>query len=198
MSRPDYYAILSLPNRPALSTRDLKNAYRRALLAHHPDKKSAPSASSCHDPSQSPSRTAAAASQSTQPSIDDITAAYRTLASPSLRASYDRASFLSQPRLDNDKARHRHDEAFRTGLETLDLDDLEYDEKRELWFHPCRCGQERGFVLIGEELEREEQSGEVVVGCAGCSLWIRVLFGVADENDEAAQGAGGSGTDAAG
>jgi diphthamide biosynthesis protein 4 len=34
-----------------------------------------------------------------------------------------------------------------------------------------------------EDLEDAGEEGEVVVGCRGCSLWLRVLFGVVEEED---------------
>ncbi|KAI9229161.1 MAG: DNAJ heat shock N-terminal domain-containing protein [Piptocephalis tieghemiana] len=52
----------------------------------------------------------------------------------------------------------------------VDLDEMEYDEASETWTSPCRCGQE--YVVSVEDLEE----GIDVIGCAGCSLRIRVLY----------------------
>lgn len=51
------------------------------------------------------------------------------------------------------------------------------------WTRACRCGDERGYVILEEELEDAEGrgEGEVLVGCGGCSLWVRVGFGVEEE-----------------
>ena len=44
----------------------------------------------------------------------------------------------------------------------------------------CRCGADKGFMILEEELEDAEGRGEkeVLVGCEGCSLWVRVGFDV--------------------
>lgn len=78
-------------------------------------------------------------------------------------------------------------EAALTGEEVVDLDDLVYDEVREVYWRGCRCGDSRGFVVSEGELERgmdRNGMGEVLVQCGGCSLWLRVGFGVADEDGE--------------
>ena len=64
--------------------------------------------------------------------------------------------------------------------ETIDLDDLIYDDKQELWYKGCRCGQERGFAVTESQLENGAGDGEALVECAGCSLWIRILFAIDD------------------
>jgi diphthamide biosynthesis protein 4 len=48
------------------------------------------------------------------------------------------------------------------------------------WTRSCRCGAEKGFRILEEELEDAEKRGEkeVLVGCEGCSLWVRVGFEV--------------------
>jgi diphthamide biosynthesis protein 4 len=87
--------------------------------------------------------------------VDQISEAYATLSVPKLR------------------------------LETIDLDDLGYDEEGEIWFKSCRCGDGRGFQIRGADLEDTSDLGELHVGCRGCSLWLRVLFGVAEESVKA-------------
>ncbi|KAK7179713.1 hypothetical protein DPSP01_001342 [Paraphaeosphaeria sporulosa] len=48
------------------------------------------------------------------------------------------------------------------------------------WTRACRCGAEKGFRIRERELEDAEGRGEkeVLVGCEGCSLWVRVGFDV--------------------
>ncbi|KAH7077302.1 diphthamide biosynthesis protein 4 [Paraphoma chrysanthemicola] len=53
-------------------------------------------------------------------------------------------------------------------------------EKQMEWTRACRCGAEQGFRILEEELGDAEARGEkeVLVGCEGCSLWVRVGFEV--------------------
>ncbi|KAL5428893.1 hypothetical protein PMIN04_000504 [Paraphaeosphaeria minitans] len=48
------------------------------------------------------------------------------------------------------------------------------------WTRPCRCGADKGFRIRERELVDAEGRGErdVLVGCEGCSLWVRVEFDV--------------------
>jgi len=150
---PDYYTILNLATRkldPSLSPSEVKAAYKRALLQHHPDKS-----------------TSALKSGFT---IDSIALAYKILSSPTLKSEYDLGLQTARPKDD--------DKVFRTGLDTVDLDDLSYDEGKEVWTRGCRCGDDHGFVVTEAELELNAEDGELIIGCRGCSLWLRVLFGV--------------------
>ena len=54
------------------------------------------------------------------------------------------------------------------------------EEEQIQWTRPCRCGAEAGFRILEQELEEAEDMGEteVLVGCQGCSLWVRVGFEV--------------------
>ncbi|KAF2280894.1 uncharacterized protein EI97DRAFT_454129 [Westerdykella ornata] len=53
-------------------------------------------------------------------------------------------------------------------------------KKETTWTHPCRCGSAPGFQIRESALEDAAARGEteVLVGCGGCSLWVRVGFGV--------------------
>jgi diphthamide biosynthesis protein 4 len=151
---PDYYTVLNLATRkldPSLSPTEVKAAYKRALLQHHPDKVK----------SKSPSSGI---------TVDSIALAYKILSSPALKTEYDLGLQTSRPKDD--------DKVFRTGLDTVDLDDLIFDEGKELWTRGCRCGDDAGFVVTEAELELNAEDGELIIGCRGCSLWLRVLFGV--------------------
>ncbi|SPO00824.1 related to Caj1p [Cephalotrichum gorgonifer] len=161
--QPTHYVILALT--PALLTTSpnpaalIKQAYHRALLQNHPDKKRP--------------------STSTTYTVDQISTAYRTLSSPNLRRAYDaelrstNGAFAAAAAAENDD--------FRTGVENVDLDDLAHDEGEGRWYRSCRCGNERGFAFGEEDLEGAESEEEVVVGCSDCSLWLRVHFAVMDE-----------------
>ena len=151
---PDYYTILNLATRsldPSLNPSEVKAAYKRALLQHHPDKKST-------------------SSPKTGFTVDSIALAYKILSSPALKSEYDLGLQTARPKDD--------DKVFRTGLDTVDLDDLIFDERKEIWTRGCRCGDDHGFVVGEGELEINAEDGELIIGCRGCSLWLRVLFGV--------------------
>ncbi|KAL7267817.1 hypothetical protein RUND412_009581 [Rhizina undulata] len=152
MPDPTHYSILSLPPLSTPTPTSLKKAYHAALLQHHPDK-------SPPTPSKSkPTFT-----------IDQITHAYTTLSSPTLKSVYDQqllASVSSSPNSRDSLV-----------LQTVDLDDFTYHEDTRRWTRGCRCGEGEGFVVTEEDLER----GGEVVGCWGCSLWVRVAYEVVEE-----------------
>lgn len=123
--RHDYYHILNLPfTTPpaALSKQQLKIAYHKALLKHHPDKAisvaATPARTHTHDTKtayrSSPDRNADTSPTFT---IDEITAAYKTLSDPALRAEYDRV--LRLERVTAGKGDKGAEAAFHTGLEEL-------------------------------------------------------------------------------
>jgi diphthamide biosynthesis protein 4 len=61
----------------------------------------------------------------------------------------------------------------------FELGEGAWEEKAE-WRRPCRCGSDIGFRITEQELEDAEGKGvgEVLVGCWGCSLVVRVGFAV--------------------
>jgi len=155
----DHYDVLALT--PPHSThenvtdQDVKLAYRCALLLHHPDK-SKPS-------------------QASRPTVDQITLAYKTLLNPTTRAEHDRLQALKFT------STAFFSQASHPGLETVDLDELLYDEGEGVWYRGCRCGKERAYVVTEEELEANVGHGELATGCQGCSLWLKVTFAVAED-----------------
>ncbi|TVY36861.1 Diphthamide biosynthesis protein [Lachnellula subtilissima] len=170
---PTHYEILGLPetirNEFNIPVQTLRGAYRRALLQNHPDKSQLP---------PKPTLT----SQHTVYSIDQISEAFSILSDGKSRAKYDK-----ELKLQNNSANaagEKGKQAFRTGVETVDLDDLEFDEAQEEWYRSCRCGDERGFLIKETDLEEAAEDGELNVGCKGCSLWLKVLFGVIEEGLE--------------
>ncbi|TVY88308.1 Secondary metabolism regulator [Lachnellula willkommii] len=179
---PTHYEILDLPetirNEPHIPAQTLRGAYRRALLQNHPDKAQLP---------PKPTLT----SQHTVYSIDQISEAFSILSDGKSRAQYDKELKLqnNSPNTAGDKGK----QAFRTGVETVDLDDLEFDEAQEEWYRSCRCGDERGFLIEETDLEEAAEDGELNVGCKGCSLWLKVLFGVIEEDIEPVDTAGDTG-----
>ncbi|KAK0745895.1 hypothetical protein B0T18DRAFT_488578 [Schizothecium vesticola] len=158
MPPPTYYEILSLPpsllptsTTPSPSHNQLlKRAYRRALLNHHPDKTNTPTTTTPSSTTPTP--------KTTTYTIDQITLAYTTLSTPSLRAAYDRVLVLAIPSSSHQDQDQGYQDQRKTGLETVDLDDLSYDEDagaggKGEWFRACRCGNARGFRVGEEDLD---------------------------------------------
>jgi len=160
----NHYQVLGLPSFPddhrSISQQDIRNAYRRALLQHHPDK--SPAISSLQ----------AAKAKYT---VDDITAAYKILYDPSTRSEFDRQLRLLMSHSAQPVAKPL------SGLETIDLDDLEFDSARNVWYRSCRCGNNKGYLITEDDLEKEAEHGEIITGCGGCSLWLKVVFQQTDE-----------------
>ncbi|KAH0499448.1 hypothetical protein TgHK011_006645 [Trichoderma gracile] len=186
---PSHYEVLNLSPSILNSQHDpstlIKQAYRRALLRHHPDKASTTPTPSSISSSPSSSRT----QTTTRPSaaqiytIDQITQAFTVLSSPSQRSTYDATLRLS--RANGETAAHAR---FQTGIENVDLDDLQFDEAEERWYRSCRCGNDRGYSFDEEDLEAVEQEGVLMVGCHDCSLWLKVHFAVAEDEGETDDG----------
>lgn len=161
VGQDDYYTILGLPVPPGIqdttsTPETLKTAYRRALLRHHPDRK----------PAERPTRAF---------TIDQITEAYNTLANPSSRLKYNEV--LSKQIYGSGLPKG----AERSAVETFDLEDLEFHEsgKGSTWEKSCRCGST--YQVNERQLEAAASDAEIVVGCRGCSLSIRVTFDAVEE-----------------
>ena len=156
----NHYEVLALstssPPSRYLSQQDVKVAYRQALLQHHPDK----SATNISEPLKP------------KYSVDDITTAYKILSDSRSRSKYDQTLRLQS------SERHRDTAKGYIGLETFDLDDLQYDDTNTdgVWYRNCRCGNERGYLITEHELEKEADHGEIIAGCGGCSLSLKVVF----------------------
>ncbi|KAF4338358.1 diphthamide biosynthesis 4 [Fusarium beomiforme] len=158
-----HYQVLNLT--PSLldtqhdSTPLIKRAYHRALLRNHPDK------IANSDPT------------SVSFTVDQITTALNILSNPSSRAAYDATLRVS-------RQNENRDGSYQTGVETIDLDDLAFDEDQECWYRSCRCGNEHSYEFREADLEEVSDEGELVVGCLGCSLWLRVHFAVMEDEQQ--------------
>jgi diphthamide biosynthesis protein 4 len=165
MPMPDHYEVLGLQARryaTDLSPQEVKQAYKRALLQHHPDKGSTLKSDHIHRDGDS------------IVTVDDVTNAYKVLSDSGLRLQYDKDILQEQSKREDFAGGRVH----RTGLETVDLDALEFDAQSDIWSRSCRCGDVRGYIVTEPELEKNADAGELTVGCRGCSLWLRVLFSV--------------------
>ncbi|KAJ5171743.1 hypothetical protein N7492_004336 [Penicillium capsulatum] len=181
----DFYQILNLPftgSTTNLPQQQIKLAYHKALLRHHPDKAAA--AAQEAGLVATPNGTFAGSKDQRTYSIDEITTAYKTLSDPGRRADYDRTLLLDRVKA---AEREKTGDVFHTGLEVVDLEDLSCDEgsggdqDSVSWYRGCRCGDEKGFLLTEDDLDREAEHGEIVIGCRGCSLWLKILFAVEDD-----------------
>lgn len=173
----NYYHILGLsapstapPNAQPKSA-ELRRAYRIALLKAHPDKRAISSA----------------VDQAVRGyTIDDVKEAYRVLDDHKSRTEFDNW-VLRNPQILHASAGGGNEGVqtlsadFILGLDVLDLSDFEEQSGAEgEWTRACRCGDDKGFRILEVDLEDAEQRGEkeVLVGCGGCSLWVRVGFEV--------------------
>ena len=167
-----YYDVLDLgsPHRSkGLTKQEVKLAYQRALLLHHPDKVRHEDGL---DSGTSQSKNKAPGPHYT---IDQIIAAYNVLEDPQTRVRYNKD-------LQRDgQTAEASGTLLHSGLEVHDLEDLEYDDEAGVWYKGCRCGEEQGYVVTEAELEHESKEREIYVACKGCSLWIKVLFSMAED-----------------
>ncbi len=193
LSSLTYYEILGISPAAiaALEQQDtsqfIKRAYRRALLSHHPDKTNS---NKSHTTTTSTNHIS---SQTVAPkfTIDQISTAYAILSNPTQRASYD-LTLLSFSSLSHSLSpSSRLQSQFQTGIETVDLDDLAYEELTEgdqegfaQWYRSCRCGNPRGYRVSEDDLEEAADLGELMVGCVDCSLWLRVQFAAVSGDDD--------------
>ncbi len=79
----------------------------------------------------------------------------------------------------------------QTYYDEVELDDMSYDEEKDLFHYPCPCGDR--FEITRTQLRKAAEDEPVVVAtCPSCSLIIRVvvdLMDLLDDEDDA--GAGG-------
>lgn len=185
MTEPTHYEVLAIPksliedsNKEQIP-KIVKQAYHRALLRHHPDKTNTPHRTGS-------TTTTPSLLSSPPPTVDQITRAYTTLSHPAERTAYDRHLALTRNPTAPSGAAGGDATTFQTGIETVDLDDLDYteDDARATtrWHRGCRCGNEQGFAFGEDDLEEAGDLGELVVGCQDCSLWLRVCFAVVEDD----------------
>lgn len=219
---PSHFEVLSLTptsldgQDAPTQTKTVKQAYRRALLKHHPDKSQQAKA---QDAPSDPSSSGKKKDNQQHYTVDQITQAYTVLSDPGQRREYVRslqtqshASFTSSssgPGQKNGSSgssstsasqNYNYHKSFSfkatpqqaqaqaqasSGVETIDLDDIAWDGRKKVYHHTCsRCGMKRGYCFRELDLEEVGEDGELMVQCTGCSLWLRVVFEDADEDEE--------------
>lgn len=157
----NFYQMLGLvevQHDPVVTSDRLRQAYKQALLHNHPDKQTT-------DHPVNPSQ---------RLTVDQISEAFKVLSDPELRSQYDRKLQLERKSGTRDEAT-RH-----TGMETVDLEELDFNETSGTWLRDCRCGSKPAYIVTEAELEKNADFGELITGCKGCSLWLKVLFTVED------------------
>lgn len=184
ISDRSYYDILALPapshdraSPEILTSQAVKKAYHKALLRWHPDKASVDCAVSPgrHDKFRVASSPAGTPQGYT---LDEIITAYTTLSTERGRWEYEKQYRLRLAGSTMEEVRGLWNTY--VPMEVVDLDDFEYEDMMGKFYKSCRCGEDEGYVLWERDLE-EVETGEVEVGCVGCSLWLRVQFEVVPE-----------------
>ncbi|RCH99095.1 Diphthamide biosynthesis protein 4 [Rhizopus azygosporus] len=82
----------------------------------------------------------------------------------------------SRKRYDIELESKRNKNDLAIGAE-IDLDDMEYAEEDRSYFYECRCSGD--YIITEIDLEH----GIDIVGCNNCSLKIRVLYEVLEEEE---------------
>ncbi|KAH8556484.1 DNAJ heat shock N-terminal domain-containing protein [Umbelopsis sp. PMI_123] len=108
----------------------------------------------------------AATADSDDAYIHQLLEAWEVLKDPELRKSYD-------ARL---KAQQLKQGAVING--DVDLDEMDYDEETGTFSLPCRCS---GSYTIREQ---DMENGVDVASCDNCSLIIRVLYDVVEDDEQ--------------
>ncbi|KAG6364304.1 hypothetical protein INS49_005904 [Diaporthe citri] len=202
---PTLFEVLSISPRSldgqdqASQAKIARQAYRRALLKHHPDRQAQKTDENAAATSDSSS---ASNEQSSQHfTVDQITEAYTILSDAKKRREYTR-TLRSQTKTTSSSSAHtktkRRQKSRSSGVDTVVLDDdMKWDGKRRLYYRACDgCGKARGFSLREDEIEEDsEEDFEMILECAGCEQSLSILVpALADEDDGtqlAGQGASG-------
>lgn len=198
-AKSNHYETLNLqPPRQGTTPptqQDIRAAYRRALLANHPDKTETLLDSSFIRLEQS-SRNCDKTSRNIKDpkwTVDEICLAYQVLSNGRLRREYD-VYLQGVNRYEGHSSNeeviledHKKYGGVTTELDVIDLDDMEHNEATNQWAHACRCGKPNSFVIDEDDLiveERPEDTGEILVSCSDCSHHVKVVFAIAGEASE--------------
>lgn len=142
----NWYRVLDIQQNA--SQDEIKRAYHRALLRHHPDKTRAAE-------QDLPSISI--------PAIDTVLEAFRVLSKPFSREEYDRS-------LESRMVLSQSPKAAPRPANIVSLDEFEEIETElgPVWTHACRCG---GSFVIAEDLLEQDVH---LIGCDCCSeaVWV--------------------------
>lgn len=151
MSFTSPFAVLGVPQ--GASDYEIKKAYRRTLLQHHPDKLRQQQQKSSDN--------------STEPllTIDEINLAYERI--------------KENPNGNSSKGNNDDDSVvnFNEVVDLADLEESELPDGSMQWTRNCRCGGD-GYLLFERDLELNGDADEIAVQCAGCSIFILVQYAV--------------------
>ncbi len=180
----NHYEVLNVGR--LASHQEIKRSYRRLALLLHPDKAPSPLSSDGQ-------RAIHTDASIMDVSFAELQEAWTVLGDERNRAAYDALlhgrlppplAFVRTPckNLNNILFLFGHLTAERVAEDLpvsgeVDLDEMDYDEERQLYSWPCRCGDR--FHISEDELSR----GIDVSTCLGCSFAIRVLFELASEQE---------------
>ena len=172
-SRRTHYEVLSVTSRSTLA--DIKRSYKELLLATHPDKIQGPVATG-------------PGTLNRVHSVDELKDAYRVLSDERLRKKYD------NDLLEDGKKKGIY--KFGDGVDEVSLDTFEMQEESTDIMHyirKCpRCQVADGFKLNDDLLEEfavpcensDDGRFQVLIQCDSCSLWLKVYFFCAEEDEE--------------
>lgn len=169
--KPNFYSILNIS--PSTPDDKIKAAYRRVILAIHPDKAAQGKRGEWFRHN----------GDNIDVDIGLIQTAYQTLSNPQSRAAYDaelhQESLLSSSTTSQPSTNH---DGGPRPAEVVSLD--KFSESTNLkepgqhfWTLPCRCGSQ--FKLSEEDLE----AGKHLVACELCSEVVSVGYEEADGDD---------------
>ncbi|KAJ2962276.1 hypothetical protein NQZ79_g2448 [Umbelopsis isabellina] len=147
-----FYDILGVSQEASIS--DIKQRFQKLVLQHHPDKQ-------------------VTSIPADEEHIHQLLKAWEVLRDPESRRAYDQV--IKSHYAKNDLlAQQLKQEAVIN--EDVDLDDMDYDEETGSFSLPCRCS---GNYTI---CETDMELGVNTASCDNCSLIIRVLYDVVEDN----------------
>lgn len=165
-----YYEVLDITKDS--TTQDIKSAYHKLLLSHHPDK------------IKQRERFDEEGSQILRHNIQNIQLAYKTLVDPIKRKQYDldiHSHFIKLGLVNNTNTNNLDVD----GIDRIDLSefDQESDDDGNICFvHSCpRCMIADGFILSEDDLEEgahntDTTDYQLLVQCGSCSLWLCITY----------------------